>query len=57
MTIRELIEDLEDIAFEEGDDIEVINYQHIPIEEAVELNNNKVMLVTSKQYIKILEQN
>ena len=54
MTIRDLIEDLEDIAFEEGDDVEIITYSGTPREEAVELTNGKVMLVTSKQYMKIL---
>lgn len=57
MTIRELIEDLEEIAEYEGDDAQIVNINNTPIEEAVEMFDGNVMLVTSTEYVKLLKNN
>ena len=57
MTIRELIDVLEELAELEGEDAEVVNNNCIPIEEAVTTFDGRVKVVTSNEYIQLLQNN
>jgi hypothetical protein len=57
MTIKELIDVLEELAECEGDDAGVINNNNIPIEEAVTMFDGRVKVVTSDEYMQLLQNN